>query len=43
MIANHDLGAVHKLELKYLVLCNLPPGEVVEFFTLQWLIHAVPQ
>ena len=43
MIAGRDLKAVRNIELKNLVLRNLPPGETVEFFTLQWFIRAVPQ
>jgi 2-polyprenyl-3-methyl-5-hydroxy-6-metoxy-1,4-benzoquinol methylase len=43
MIEGRDLNTVRNIQLKNLVLRDLPPGETVEFFTLQWFIRAIPQ
>jgi len=43
MIAGRDLRTVRNIELKNLVLRNLPQGDAEEFFTLQWFIRAVPE
>jgi SAM-dependent methyltransferase len=43
MYQGHDLTAVRNIELKHLVLRELPPGEAVEFFTLQWFMRARPK
>jgi len=43
MYQGRDLTAVRNIELKHLVLRELPPGEAVEFFTLQWFMRATFQ
>lgn len=43
MIAGRNLAAIRNIELKHLTLRDLPPGEAVEFFTLQWFMRAIPK
>ncbi len=39
LVAGRDLGAIQHIELAHLALRQLPPGEAVELFTLQWFFR----